>query len=186
MQRLFDWRDRRARLVLPLLLLFSGLCVAGVVRLRFDGDLARLNGVTAATRHDDDLVREVWGKALSLTTVVVTGASREEALQKNEQVCAVLRTLQEQQVIDSFSSIAPLFPSEQTRRSNFRDWRAFWTEERRNDLGHSLASAAGGLLYHLPHLVPHREQIGRLAVEQIAQHGVNKIRLLHNIDILSD
>jgi predicted exporter/SAM-dependent methyltransferase len=159
MQSLFDWRDQRARLVLPLLLLFSGLCAAGLVRLRFDGDLARLNGVTAATRHDDDLVREVWGKALSLTTVVVTGASREEALQKNEQVCAVLRTLQEKRVIDSFSSIAPLFPSEQTRRNNYRDWRAFWTEQRRNDLGHSLASAAGNLGFRATAFDPFLERL---------------------------
>lgn len=159
MQHLFDWRDRRARVVLPLLLLFSGLCVAGVVRLRFEGDLARLNGVTAATRRDDDLVREVWGKALSLTTVVVTGASREEALQKNEQVCAVLRTLQEQRAIDSFSSIAPLFPSEQTRQSNYRDWQKFWTEERRSDLGHSLASAAGSLGFRTNAFDPFLERL---------------------------
>jgi len=31
MQRLFDWRARRARLMLPLLLLFTGVCVVGVV-----------------------------------------------------------------------------------------------------------------------------------------------------------
>ena len=159
MQHLFDWRDHRALVVLPLLLLFSGLCVAGMVRLRFDGDLARLNGVTTETRRDDDLVREVWGKALSLTTVVVTGASREEALQKNEQVCAVMRTLQEQRVIDSFSSIAPLFPSEQTRRSNFRDWQAFWTEERRSDLSHSLASAAGSLGFRTNAFNPFLERL---------------------------
>jgi len=163
MQRLFDWRDHRARVVLPLLLLFSGLCVAGVVRLRFEGDLARLNGVTAETRRDDDLVRAVWGKALSLTTVVVTGASREEALQKNEQVCAVLRTLQEQRAIDSFSSIAPLFPSEQTRRSNFRDWRAFWTEERRGDLDHSLASVAGSLGFRANAFNPFLERLAATA-----------------------
>lgn len=145
MRRLFDWRDRRARVVLPLLLLFSTFCVAGVARLRFEGDLARLNGVTKETRRDDDLVREVWGKALSLTTVVVTGASQEEALQKNERVHAGLRILQQQGAVDSFSSIAPLFPSQQSRRNNYRDWQAFWTEERRQDLSHALASAADRL-----------------------------------------
>jgi predicted exporter len=159
MQRLFDWRDRRALVVLPLLLLFSGLCVAGVARLRFEGDLARLNGVTTETRRDDDLVREVWGKALSLTTVVVTGDSREEALQKNEQVCAVLRALQEQRAIDSFSSIAPLFPSEQTRRSNYRDWQTFWTDKRRGDLGDSLASAAGSLGFRATAFNPFLERL---------------------------
>ena len=125
MQCLFDWRARRARLMLVLLLLFTGACFASVWRLRFDGDLARLNGVTVETRRDEEAIRAVWGKALSLTTVVVSGANREEALQKNERICAALRELQENRTIESFSSIAPLMPSEQARRANLRDWQAF-------------------------------------------------------------
>ena len=85
-------------LVPLLLLLFTGVCVLGAWRLTFDGDFARLNGVTAETRRDEEIVREVWGKALSLTTVVVSGANPEEALQKNERLCAALRALQQQQV----------------------------------------------------------------------------------------
>jgi uncharacterized protein len=145
MQRLFDWRARRARLVLPLLLLFTGLCVAGVWRLHFEGDFARLNGVTAATRQDEETVREVWGKTLSLTTIVAGGATREEALQKNERIFAVLRPLLAQPAVESFSSIAPLLPSEQRRTANLRDWRAFWTEARLGALSNSLAGAAGNL-----------------------------------------
>ena len=89
-------------------------------------------------------MREVWGKALSLTTIVVTGASREEALQKNEQVCAALGTLQEQRIFESFSSIAPLFPSEQTRAANLP--RLAEVSGRRNagsELRHSLAARRG-------------------------------------------
>jgi predicted exporter/SAM-dependent methyltransferase len=145
MQRLFDWRARRARLMLPLLLLFTGVCVVGVWRLRFDGDFARLNGVTVETRRDEEAIRAVWGKALSLTTVVVSGANREEALQKNERICAALRELQENRTIESFSSIAPLMPSERTRRANLRDWQAFWTEPRCRDLSNALAGAAASL-----------------------------------------
>ena len=171
MQRLFAWRDRWARVVLPLLLIFSGLCVAGVLRLRFDGDFARLNGVSRETRRDEKVVREVWGKALSLTTVVVTGANREEALQKNERVCAVLRTLREQRAIESFSSIAPLFPSEQTGRSNYRDWHTFWTEDRRSDLGNSLASAAGSLGFRANAFNPFLEKLASTAPPPSALTG---------------
>ena len=48
--------------------------------MKFDGDLARLNGVTRSTQQDEEAIRETWGKALSLTTIVVGGATREEVL----------------------------------------------------------------------------------------------------------
>jgi predicted exporter/SAM-dependent methyltransferase len=199
MQRLFDWRARHARLVLPLLLLFTGVCVLGVWRLGFDGDFARLNGVTAETRRDEELVREVWGKALSLTTVVVSGADREEALQKNERVYAALRALhepgradlpvgldarqrvptefmgreqvrmehgplQEQQVVETFSSIAPLLPSDRTRQANRRDWQAFWSDSRRLDLGHSLAGAGANLGFRADAFQPFLDRIASPAL----------------------
>jgi predicted exporter/SAM-dependent methyltransferase len=145
MQRVFAWRNRRQRTIFPLLLVFSGLCVLGLARLRFEGDLARLNGVTPETRRDEEILKSVWGKALSLTTVVVSGANREEALQNNERVYAALRQLQGKQVIASFSSIAPLVPSERTQRANLHDWRAFWTAARQRDLSNSLATAASAL-----------------------------------------
>jgi uncharacterized protein len=145
MQRLFVWRDRRAAVVLPLLLIFSALCMWGVWRLRFEGDFSRLNGISPDTRRDEAAVREVWSKALSLTTVVVTGATREEALRQNERVCAALRELQQNQQVESFSSIAGLCPAEQTRQINHRAWQAFWTEARRHDVSNALASAAAKL-----------------------------------------
>jgi SAM-dependent methyltransferase len=145
MRRLFDWRARRARLVLPLLLLVTVICIAGIWRLRFDGDFARLNGVTVETRQDEEAIREAWGKALSLTTVVVAGADRETVLQQNEQVCAVLQTLQERQHIDTFSSIAPLMPSDRERANHLRAWRSFWTPSRQGALSNSLTRAAASL-----------------------------------------
>ncbi len=163
MQRLFAWRRRRAQVVLPLLLLFSGLCAAGALRLRFDGDFARLNGVTPQTRSDEAVVREVWGKALSLTTVVVTGAGREEALQKNERICAVLRALQQKREVELFASIAPLFPSEQTRRANLRDWSRFWSETRRQELSNSLADAAAKLGFRAGAFAPFLERLATAA-----------------------
>jgi hypothetical protein len=116
LQRLFDWRTTEQRLILPLLILFTLICAAGVSRVKFDGDLARLNGVTRGTQQDEKAIRETWGKALSLTTIVVGGATREEVLAKNEQVFAALEKLRGQNVFESFSSVAPLLPSAQTRR----------------------------------------------------------------------
>ena len=137
--------------------------------MRFDGDFARLNGVSPEARRDEEIVRQVWGEALSLTTVVVTGANREDALQQNERVCAVLRTLQDRGGVESFASIAPLFPSEQTRRANLRQWTAFWSEARRQNLGNSLAATAEKLGYRAGAFEPFLERLA--TTESITASG---------------
>jgi predicted exporter/SAM-dependent methyltransferase len=169
MRRLAAWRARQGRMAPAVLLAFSVLCAAGVLRLRFEGDFVRLNGVTPEARRDEEVVAGVWGKTLSLTTVVVTGANREEALQLNERVCARLRTLQQEGAVESFASIAPLFPSEQTRRANLRCWTAFWSDARRQSLGSSLADAAAKLGYRAGAFAPFLERLA--TAEDISASG---------------
>jgi predicted exporter/trans-aconitate methyltransferase len=159
LQRLFDWRTRNTRLILPLLILFTLICAVGVSRVKFDGDLARLNGVTRGTQQDEEAIRETWGKALSLTTIVVGGATHEEVLAKNEQVFAALKKLHGQNVFESFSSVAPLLPSAQTRAANLRDWRNFWSPARQMELSNSLSSAITKLGFRAGAFTPFLEKI---------------------------
>jgi len=144
-QKWFDWHTRSPGLVLSALLVSALVGVVGISRLKFDGDLARLNGVTAATRQDESTIRETWGQALSLTTIVVGGATRDEALAKNERVFAALRDLRDRKVVAAFSSIAPLMPSAQTRSAHARAWQDFWTPARLSALRDSLAAAGAKL-----------------------------------------
>ncbi len=159
LQRLFDWRTRNTRVVLPLLVLFTLICAAGISRVKFNGDLARLNGVTPSTRQDEQTIRETWGQALSLTTIVVGGATREEVLEKNERVFAALEQLRGQNVFESFSSVAPLLPSARTRVANLRDWRNFWSAERQMELSNSLGSAAAQLGFRAGAFAPFLKSI---------------------------
>ena len=141
LQRFFDWRERNTRRILAGLLAGSLVCAWGACRVQFDGDLARLNGVTAETRQDEETIRQNWGQALSLTTIVVEGTSRDQARAKNEQVLAVLKQLSAQKAIAGFSSIAPLQPSAPTRAAHAQAWGAFWTPARWLALSNSLAAA---------------------------------------------
>ena len=163
LEHLFHWRERHTRSVLAFMVLFTALCGLGMLQLRFAGDLNRLNGVTPATRRDEQAVQMVWGKALSLTTVVVEGADREEALQNNERLYALLRELREKQVVESFSSIALLLPSEESRRANLRDWQAFWTEARRLAVSNSLSEASRKLGFRLSAFLPFLNRLGGAA-----------------------
>ena len=169
LQRMFDWRTRNTRLILPLLILFTLICAVGVSRVKFDGDLARLNGVTRSTQQDEEAIRETWGKALSLTTIVVGGATREEVLAENEQVFAALEKLRGQNVFESFSSVAPLMPSAQTRAANLRDWRNFWMTGRRTQLHDSLFAAAAKLGFRTEAFAPFLEEISAPEMATIAE-----------------
>ncbi|MCC7374797.1 MAG: MMPL family transporter [Verrucomicrobiales bacterium] len=142
MDRLFVWRSRNWRRILPALVLLTLASVVGLARLRFDGDLNRLNGVKRETRQEEESIRAIWGKALSLTLVVVEGRDTEEVLVKNEKVHAALVALFAKGEVEGFSSIAPLVPSMATRREHRRAWDAYWTEDRVSQLGGNLAVAA--------------------------------------------
>ena len=169
LQKLFDWRARNTRFIVPGLVLFTLVCALGASRVTFDGDLARLNGVTAGARQDEKIIRETWGQALSLTTIVVGGATREEALARNEQVFGALETLRGQNIFESFSSIAPLEPSAQTRASNLRDWQNFWTPARQSELRNSLDAAAAKLGFRAEAFAPFLKSIPTPVIAETAE-----------------
>jgi predicted exporter/2-polyprenyl-3-methyl-5-hydroxy-6-metoxy-1,4-benzoquinol methylase len=177
LQRVFNWRARNRRFVLPTLVLFTLVCAAGVTRVKFDGDLARLNGVTRGTQQDEKAIHESWGKALSLTTIVVGGTTREEVLTKNEKVFAALEKLRGQNVIESFSSIAPLMPSARTRTANMRDWRNFWTTERQSQIHDSLDTAAARLGIRTEAFAPFWEKISSPEIVTLPEANSALIRL---------
>jgi predicted exporter/SAM-dependent methyltransferase len=143
--RLFRWRSGHSGAVVLGVALFSAFCLLGLLRLRFDGDLNRFNGIRGQTRAEELAVRETWGKALSLTTVIAAGSTREEALAANERVQSAVSDLARDGAIEAFSSIASLLPSEDTRKGNLAAWRAFWSDSRRVQLRRDLGAAASEL-----------------------------------------
>jgi uncharacterized protein len=138
MTRLFALRMTQARWVLPVLGVFSILAVVGILRLRFDGNLSRFNGVSPATAKAEQQIGDTWGKALSLTTIVVSGETREQALQHNETLFQLLTKAAATSLVDGFSSIAPLVPSAQSRAANLQNWKEFWTPVRQQEISNTL------------------------------------------------
>lgn len=127
MEMFHHWRGRRLKWLLPVLLVLSVLAAIGVSRLRFEGDLARLNGITESTRRDEELIRETWGDALGMTLVVARGATVAEALEQNDLAA---RTLAAEPNVKNVYSLAAICPSPATQEANIRRWREFWTPAR--------------------------------------------------------
>jgi len=143
--RVFVWLEVHARLLLPVVIIFSIVCAFGIERLRFDGDMNHLNYMSPETREAQRLLEQAWGRALSLTTIVVKGSSMEEALRKNEDLNSMLRQARSKGEIESFMSVAPLVPSVRTQEVNMDRWREFWANGRLESFSRDFEQAATNL-----------------------------------------
>ena len=142
LERFYAWRSRRLPWLLAGVVVLSVVTALGVRRLRFEGDIAKLNGITEPTRRDDALISKIWGNALDMTLVVARGATVEEALARNDRVA---ETLAHQPGVTAVYSLASVCPSPATQEANIRRWRAFWTPARRDALRQTLQQVGAEL-----------------------------------------
>ncbi len=136
------WRVRRLPWLLAVVGLLSVVGAVGARRLRFDGDLASLNGISAETRRDEESIRTTWGDALEMTMVVTRGATLDDALRANDRIAERLAARPGVEAMDSLSAVCP---SRSSQEANHARWRAFWTGERRRDLRDAFARAGAEL-----------------------------------------
>ncbi len=141
-EKYFRWELRWRGWLVLLVVALSVVTFFGLKRLRFEGDISRLNGITAATRADDALIQSTWGNALGMTMVVARGETIEAALAQNDRVFAALE--RDPNVAGAFS-LAAVCPAPEMQRANLKRWREFWTAERQAGLRTTLDQVGGEL-----------------------------------------
>ncbi len=140
--RYFNWQSRRQVWLVTAVVGLTVVAIFGARKLRFEGDVAKLNGITTATRQDDELINQTWGEALGMTMVVARGTTPELALVENDRVAA---TLARDTNVAALYSLSAVCPSIATQQANLRRWREFWMPERRANLRQSLAQTGSEL-----------------------------------------
>ncbi len=135
LENFFKWQSRRRFWLLALIGIISLITGFGVRRVRFEGDIAKLNGITESTRTDDALITKTWGSAFGMTLIVARGATTEEALAQNDRVAEVLSHATN---VSAFYSLSSICPSKTTQEENFRRWQRFWTPTRKERLRETL------------------------------------------------
>ena len=135
MDRFHFWQTGWRPWLLLVMLVITVASVFGIKRLRFEGDIARLNGITEPTRRDEELIRHTWGDALGMTLVVARGTNLDEALAQNDRAAEILSREPE---VTSVFSLSSILPSRATQEANIRRWHGFWTPERREALHRTL------------------------------------------------
>ncbi|MDR3458451.1 MAG: 1-acyl-sn-glycerol-3-phosphate acyltransferase [Verrucomicrobiae bacterium] len=142
MESFHAWQKRKRPLLLLGVAALTVVAIIGVKRLRFEGDISKLNGITQSTREDDDLIRNTWGDALGMTLVVARGKTPDEALAQNDRAAALLAA---QTNVIGVYSLAAICPSLATQAENIKRWQNFWTPERKESLHQTLQSVGGEL-----------------------------------------
>src|SRR3984957_8449011 len=135
MENFHAWTKRWRPLLLIGVIVLTIVTAFGVKRLRFEGDIAKMNGVTKSTRDDEVLIRKTWGDALGLTLVVARGTNVEETLEQNDRAAEVLA--HDPNVTEVYS-LASICPSAATQEANIKRWQKFWTSTRQNALHQTL------------------------------------------------
>jgi 1-acyl-sn-glycerol-3-phosphate acyltransferase len=142
MERFHQWQSHGRPWLLAAMLVFSLVTAFGARRLRFEGDITKLNGITESTRRDDELIRKTWGDALGMTLVVARGATEDEALAQNDRAAEILSRAPGVMGVYSLASVCP---ARADQEANIRRWREFWTPARREELRRTLGQIGGEL-----------------------------------------
>ncbi|MBN1865699.1 MMPL family transporter [Candidatus Sumerlaeota bacterium] len=137
-----DGLSRRRGLVLCVLVATTLVAVAGVARVRFEGDYRKLNAASDSTQEELERVTSVFGNAMESVSLAVVGEDVEDALRRNETVYAELARRRDAGIVTGIRSLSPFFPSRRTQEENIARWREFWTPERIQTLRDDLTSAA--------------------------------------------
>jgi 1-acyl-sn-glycerol-3-phosphate acyltransferase len=142
MEKFHAWQIEKRPLLLLGVVVLTVITLFGVKKLRFEGDIAKLNGITESTRSDDALISDAWGDALGLTLVIARARTVDEALVLNDRAAALLAQQTNVAGVYSLSAVCPSVP---TQNENIRRWEKFWTTERKENLRAALQTTAAEL-----------------------------------------
>lgn len=142
MEKFHAWTKRWRPLLLLGVIALTIVTAFGVKRLRFEGDITRMNGITESTRADEALIRKTWGDSLALTLVVARGTNVEATLAQNDRAAEILA---HDPGVTEVYSLAAICPSRATQEKNIRRWQEFWTPARQTALHETLNQTGGEL-----------------------------------------
>ena len=100
-------------------------------RVVFENDVKQFDGATKQTIEAEEEFHRVWGGKEKPAIFVVTGDSLEGAIATNENV---YNEIKENAGDLEFASVATIWPSLKTRRSNLGLWKEFWNTSRRSEV----------------------------------------------------
>ncbi len=156
LEKFYAWRERKILWLLAGVILLTVFGALGVRKVRFEGDLAALNGITESTKQDEALIRKTWGDALGMTMILARGKTEEEALVQNDHAAELLAHEPGVTAVYSLSSVCP---AKANQEASIRRWHEFWTPARRDALRQTIDQAGKELGFRSDAFAPFWQRI---------------------------
>jgi len=136
--RISNWKWVTAAFIFGVVMLFFA-------RPRFNADLESINTISPETAAAEKKISQVWGNVLSRVYMAIESESLPEMQQKSDRLLNLLEADQNSGQLDSVFVSSMIFPGKGRARSNFSDWRAFWTKQRISNLKKEIRTASSEL-----------------------------------------
>lgn len=109
--------------------------VFGIVMLffawpRFNADLDSVNTIRPETAAAEKQISQVWGNIFSRVHMALESETLSEMQQKSDRLLNLLEADRKSGQLEAAFVSSMIFPGEGRARSNFSDWRKFWTRKR--------------------------------------------------------
>ncbi|MBQ6534100.1 MAG: MMPL family transporter, partial [Opitutales bacterium] len=128
---------RRKKACAAAAVLISAALFPFIPRVGANGDFSSLSALSPRARADADLLRGIWGGAVSQTYVLARGKTVDDAA---SALARAEKFLEKSGV--EFRALSPLIPTAETRAENAARWKNFWTAERAAAFRANLFNAA--------------------------------------------
>jgi predicted exporter len=102
----------------------------------FEKNIRKVDGTEQRVVDAEERFHNIWGGENMPAVLVATAPDLDRALEKNERL---YREAVRAVGPENFTSLAPLWPAEKTRKENEERWRRFWSKERKQKLRTLLA-----------------------------------------------
>ncbi len=100
----------------------------------FQVDLRSMNTVTDKTRAAENQIQETWGNIFSKVFLIVEEQSLESLQETADMVLSAMENEIASQRVSSTFSPSMIFPGNNRGPENVRAWKAFWNDQRKDDL----------------------------------------------------
>lgn len=106
---------------LPVLLVLTiVMIVVGVYTFKANDSIAVLNNPSAELKRSEQLIRQLIAPPSSTQFIIVSAASEQELLQREEQVTAQLQNLIADGALTGFNAVSNMVPSIQTQNDDYQ------------------------------------------------------------------
>jgi uncharacterized protein len=105
----------------------------------FQVDLRAMNTVSDKTRAAENQIQETWGNIFSKVFLMVEEPSLEALQETSDMVLSAMENEMASKSVSSTFSPSMIFPGRNRGNENFRAWKKFWNDRRKDDLKRILA-----------------------------------------------